>query len=199
MTTIKEKIREAVNDLIQTGKISEPNILSGFDPHVMDLYPILEPYFSDQAKKVLNLKSKSIIYQWKEPACDRKLTSQDQLFYLLSKLGIRATLSYTPIGVWDIKSAPVYCFGLSCDDPNDVFNMSLKLVEIINDIVKSGFIKATLMPISLFRFSAHPFNPGINRYAVVSYLNIPYDLDKDVKAAYGQYMFDDSQTIPEYK
>ncbi len=146
----------------------------------------------------LSNKSNSNIYQWNEPAGDIRFISQDQMIDVLSKLEIKSTSSYTPVGLWARKYARAHCFGFTVADKHMIANASLKLVDIINHMSMFNFIKASLMNINLFELT-DAFDHSIKRYAVVSYLCVPTELEEQVKNTYRQYMFEEGGLPPEYK
>ncbi len=184
--------------MIRTKRTSEPQQLSvPVIPSPVDIYPLFDQHFSSKAKSALSKRSYNIIEQWNEPAGDIRLVAKDNMVQLLAKLDIKSTKHYVYQGQYVRKISRAHCFGFVTSE-DKVANAALKLVDVINHMAKFNFIRSSMMNLSLFELGDIN-DPSIKRYAVVSYLSVPCDLEQQVKSVYGPYMFEEGGIPPEYK
>ena len=159
---LKEKISQAVADLINSGLTPSPAVNP---PEIKceDVYPQLRKFFTDKAGKALHNKARDLIHQRDE------LAGHEGLVKFLAKLNIKQAVIELPKHGYTRVIDIVNFIGLSTNEQQLPEAVS-KVISTINDLADKDFITAAMSPISIIEL--HPSAWPENRYIVVSYLAI---------------------------
>lgn len=130
-----------------------------------NIYPVLRPFFTKRAGKILHVKVRNLIHSRNEECGHEGVAS------LLHKLQIKAAtvkLESGQIG-WHRVMDMVNFFGLTADEHN-VDAAIAKTINTINDLAERGYITGAMAPLSIIQLQTTDFFS--KSYCIVSYLAV---------------------------
>lgn len=172
-----------------TASINLPNF--GFN----DDYAANEHLFHPAAKELFKTQTQQLLYQYNES--DHPYPELWDTIELLGLLGLKSAYHNPLEGTFTRKVAVVQHFGFVCDK-KDIDKARRKVINIVNDMAASGWLKASLCNLGSMELGTNPMFPSIkNRVAVFSYVAVKHDHEGDVKNLYGNAMFKEGAMPPE--
>lgn len=162
-----------------------------------DDYEANKHLFHPAALEVFKTQTPHMIYQYNDS--DHPYPEFYDTIELLGLLGLKSAYHNPLEGTFTRKIAVVQHFGFVCDK-KDIDKARRKVINIVNDMAASGWLKASLCNLGSMELAVNPMFPSIkNRVAVFSYVAIKHDCERYVKDLYGNAMFKEGGMPPEFK
>ena len=155
----------AINALIKSGK-QEGNPLTLPTFNTIDIYPIFEHAFSENAKATLANKTVNLVHQY-----DRKC-HEGPLKVMLAKLGIKSCASYLVVDPKNmyVRDCDLVNFVALRATQDDLPKAIEQVISTVNHLADKGFTKATLVQLSLLPIAVVDMAEA--EFVVISYITL---------------------------
>jgi hypothetical protein len=186
----KNELSQAVLDLINRNDLQEPVQLSAPVPQAENLYPLCRHLFSDRARLALETPTSHLIYQYNRPT-EPKATLLELMFKLFPAQREILEKACQDISVGYLRDLDVVEFVGSTCELKDIHKAVEKVVATVNHFADKGFMKVSLLPLSMIRFAAMP--GVIPKIAVVSYISLTREGSEYAKTYKPNMMFSEGE------